>query len=64
MTPPEKRRPLDLQQRSRLAGEASAASSEVERARAAPEDPTAAAGKASGFEQALAGVLDRQDGVA
>lgn len=28
------------------------------------QDPTAAAGKASGFEQALAGVLDRQDGVA
>ena len=28
------------------------------------QDPTAAAGKASGFEQALASVLDRQDGVA
>ncbi|MFE1438938.1 D-ribitol-5-phosphate cytidylyltransferase [Streptomyces sp. NPDC058739] len=28
------------------------------------QDPTAAAGQASGFEQALASVLDRQDGVA
>ncbi|MGC0332038.1 2-C-methyl-D-erythritol 4-phosphate cytidylyltransferase [Streptomyces sp. SAI-170] len=28
------------------------------------QDPTAAAGKASGFEQALASVLDRQDGMA
>ncbi|MFZ2014258.1 MAG: HAD-IB family hydrolase, partial [Nocardioides sp.] len=43
MTPPEKRRPLDLQQRSRLAGEASAAAAEVERALATPADPTAAA---------------------
>jgi HAD superfamily hydrolase (TIGR01490 family) len=43
VTPPEKRRPLDLQQRSRLAGEASAAAAEVERALATPADPTAAA---------------------
>ena len=43
MTPPEKRRPLDLQQRSTLAGEASAAAAEVERALATPADPTAAA---------------------
>lgn len=28
------------------------------------QDPTAAAGRASDFEQALAGVLDRQDGMA
>lgn len=28
------------------------------------QDPTAPAGKASGFEQALASVLDRQDGMA
>jgi 2-C-methyl-D-erythritol 4-phosphate cytidylyltransferase len=28
------------------------------------QDPTAEAGRASGFEAALAGVLDRQDGVA
>ena len=43
MTPPEKRRPLDLQQRSALAGEAAAAAAEVERALATPADPTAAA---------------------
>jgi HAD superfamily hydrolase (TIGR01490 family) len=43
VTPPEKRRPLDLQQRSRLAGEASAAAADVERALATPADPTAAA---------------------
>jgi len=43
VTPPEKRRPLDLQQRSRLAGEASAAAAEVERELATPADPTAAA---------------------
>jgi HAD superfamily hydrolase (TIGR01490 family) len=43
VTPPEKRRPLDLQQRSTLAGEASAAAAEVERALATPADPTAAA---------------------
>jgi 2-C-methyl-D-erythritol 4-phosphate cytidylyltransferase len=28
------------------------------------QDPTASAGQASGFEAALASVLDRQDGVA
>jgi HAD superfamily hydrolase (TIGR01490 family) len=44
VTPPEKsRRPLDLQQRSALAGEASAAAAEVERALATPVDPTSAA---------------------
>jgi HAD superfamily hydrolase (TIGR01490 family) len=43
VTPPEKRRPLDLQQRSALAGEASAAAAEVETALATPADPTAAA---------------------
>ena len=37
------RKPLDLQQRSTLAGEASAASAEVETALAVPADPTAAA---------------------
>jgi HAD superfamily hydrolase (TIGR01490 family) len=37
------RRPLDLQQRSTLAGEAAAASAEVESALATPADPTAAA---------------------
>jgi HAD superfamily hydrolase (TIGR01490 family) len=37
------RKPLDLQQRSTLAGEASAAAAEVETALATPADPTAAA---------------------
>ncbi len=42
--PPEGRRPwLDLQQRSKLAGEAAAASAEVESALSTPGDPTAAA---------------------
>ncbi len=42
--PPEKsRRSLNLQQRSTLAGEAAAASAEVESALATPADPTAAA---------------------
>ena len=42
--PPEKsRRPLNLQQRSTLAGEAAAAAAEVETALATPADPTAAA---------------------
>ncbi|MEZ5191650.1 MAG: HAD family phosphatase [Nocardioides sp.] len=46
MTPPPAKRPrprLDLQQRSVLAGEASAANAEVESALATPLDPTAAA---------------------
>ena len=44
MTPPDKpRRPLDLQQRSTLAGEAAAAAAEVENALVTPADPTAAA---------------------
>ena len=44
MTPSEKsRRPLDLQQRSLLAGEAAAAATEVEAALATPADPTSAA---------------------
>jgi HAD superfamily hydrolase (TIGR01490 family) len=42
--PPDKsRRPLDLQQRSTLAGEAAAAAAEVESALTTPADPTAAA---------------------
>ena len=43
MTPSERPRRLNLQQRSRLAGEASAASADVETALATPADPTAAA---------------------
>ncbi|HEY3530431.1 MAG TPA: HAD-IB family hydrolase [Nocardioides sp.] len=43
MTPEKSRRPLDLQQRSTLAGEAAAASADVEAALATPADPTAAA---------------------
>ncbi len=43
MTPAKSRRPLDLQQRSTLAGEAAAAAAEVETALATPADPTAAA---------------------
>jgi HAD superfamily hydrolase (TIGR01490 family) len=43
VTPPEKRRPLNLQQRSALAGEAAAAAAEVENALTMPADPTAAA---------------------
>ncbi|WP_435742857.1 HAD family hydrolase [Nocardioides sp. SYSU DS0663] len=44
MTPPERpRAPLNLRQRSRLAGEAAASSAEVERALDQPTDPTAAA---------------------
>ncbi|MGC4111004.1 MAG: HAD-IB family hydrolase [Nocardioides sp.] len=43
MTPEKSRRPLDLQQRSALAGEASAAAAEVETALATPPDPQAAA---------------------
>ena len=44
MPPPERsRRPLDLKQRSVMAGEAAAAVTEVETALAAPADPTAAA---------------------
>jgi HAD superfamily hydrolase (TIGR01490 family) len=44
MPPPERsRRPLDLQQRSVMAGEAAASATEVEAALAAPADPGAAA---------------------
>ena len=43
MTPEKSRRPLNLQQRSTLAGEAAAAAAEVETALATPADPTAAA---------------------
>ena len=43
MTPPERPRRLDLQQRSVLAGEAAAASAEVENALSMPSDLTAAA---------------------
>jgi len=43
VTPPEKRRPLDLQQRSALAGEAAAAAAEVENALTVPADTSAAA---------------------
>ena len=43
MTPPERPRRLDLQQRSTLAGEAAAAAAEVENALRMPGDPTAAA---------------------
>jgi HAD superfamily hydrolase (TIGR01490 family) len=43
VTPEKSRRPLNLQQRSALAGEASAAAAEVENALATPPDPHAAA---------------------
>ena len=43
MTPEKSRRPLNLQQRSTLAGEAAAAAAEVESALATPADPSAAA---------------------
>ena len=43
MTPEKSRKPLNLQQRSTLAGEAAAAAAEVETALATPADPTAAA---------------------
>ena len=43
MTPPERPRRLNLQQRSTLAGEAAAAAAEVEVALVTPSDPTAAA---------------------
>jgi HAD superfamily hydrolase (TIGR01490 family) len=43
VTPEKSRRPLNLQQRSTLAGEAAAAATEVETALATPADPTAAA---------------------
>jgi HAD superfamily hydrolase (TIGR01490 family) len=43
VTPTERPRRLNLQQRSRLAGEAAAASADVENALATPSDPTAAA---------------------
>ena len=43
MTPAERPRRLNLQQRSALAGEAAAAAAEVESALALPSDPTAAA---------------------
>ena len=43
MTPEKSRKPLNLQQRSTLAGEAAAAAAEVETALAIPADPTAAA---------------------
>jgi len=43
VTPEKSRRPLNLQQRSTLAGEAAAAAAEVETALATPADPTAAA---------------------
>ena len=43
MAPPERRTPLNLQQRSTLAGEAAAAAAEVETALQSPADPTSAA---------------------
>jgi HAD superfamily hydrolase (TIGR01490 family) len=43
VTPEKSRRPLDLQQRSTLAGEAAAAAAEVETALATPANPTVAA---------------------
>jgi HAD superfamily hydrolase (TIGR01490 family) len=43
VTPEKSRRPLDLQQRSTLAGEAAAAAAEVETALATPPNPTVAA---------------------
>ena len=43
MTPERQRQPLDLQQRSVLAGEAAASAAEVETALSTPADPTAAA---------------------
>ena len=43
MAPPERRTPLNLQQRSTLAGEAAAAAAEVETALQSPADATAAA---------------------
>ena len=43
VTPAKSRKPLNLQQRSALAGEAAAAAAEVENALATPADPTAAA---------------------
>lgn len=43
MAPPERRTPLNLRQRSTLAGEAAAAAAEVETALEAPADPGAAA---------------------
>jgi HAD superfamily hydrolase (TIGR01490 family) len=43
VTPQKSRKPLNLQQRSTLAGEAAAASADVEAALATPADPTAAA---------------------
>lgn len=43
MTPEKSRRPLNLQQRSTLAGEAAAAAAEVETALATPANPTVAA---------------------
>ncbi len=43
MTPERRRRPLDLQQRSTLAGEAAAAAAEVEAALTPPTDPASAA---------------------
>jgi HAD superfamily hydrolase (TIGR01490 family) len=43
VTPEKSRKPLNLQQRSTLAGEAAAAAAEVENALATPADPTAAA---------------------
>jgi HAD superfamily hydrolase (TIGR01490 family) len=43
VTPEKSRRPLDLQRRSALAGEAAAAAAEVETALATPADPTSAA---------------------
>jgi HAD superfamily hydrolase (TIGR01490 family) len=43
VTPEKSRKPLNLQQRSTLAGEAAAAAADVEAALATPADPTAAA---------------------
>jgi HAD superfamily hydrolase (TIGR01490 family) len=43
VTPAKSRRPLNLQQRSKLAGEAAAAAADVEKALATPANPTAAA---------------------
>jgi HAD superfamily hydrolase (TIGR01490 family) len=43
VTPEKSRKPLNLQQRSALAGEAAAAAAEVETALATPADPTSAA---------------------
>ena len=48
---PDRHRRLNLQQRSRLAGEAAAAAAEVETALSTPSDPRAAAFSQAGGQQ-------------